>query len=601
MFNADCPINSVDNDVLDRKLFAESIAKAITSYSDNECLSIGIYGGWGTGKTSLANMIIDKLPNEGYAIIKFDSWQYSNMNELIYQIFKSISKAFKMSDVSSVINGAANAIGTIGSIIKVGKYIPVISSIAEPISNVFKDYSEAIKHNNDTGNSLDEIKAEIDKTLVNSKIKLVFVIDDIDRLTKDEIRLLFQAIKALGDFSNTIYILLMDKEVVENSLNGIQGGSGSDYLKKIIQIPVMIPEAHKVRLKYLIHLDIQKIITLEQYNANKDQFDSSLNLCVLPYVNNLRDIKRIFNLFIFKYSLLNKIPNFSDLFVLCTLEIYNDQLYHFIENRKAYFFSPKKLDGGIPFPKEFNDYEKEIIFHLFPFSKYGIPNNDYSSNRIFDWKIYNSCFLLNIPSMNIPEDICSYILNEASVIQIIEIMKSGRFELLPILLTIENKINDISSNRLITIFSAIKQVYGFLIKIIGLERTFVNKFCSTILSKINSEATIKIIKNFFSTNDDCEQELLLTDLLISEEHFHNNWLEIDGDNYMQILVDMPIEALETACSNINCFADIFAYDYSYIIKLLYVWEKLSFINLKNSIKGQLNTKNNALKFLISMI
>ena len=260
MFNADCPINSVDNDVLDRKFFAENIATAITSYSNNECITIGIYGGWGTGKTSLANMIIDKLPKTGYAIIKFDSWQYSNKNELIYQIFKSISKAFKISDVNSVINSAANTIGTIGSIIKIGKYIPVFSDIAETISKVFKDYSEAIKQNNDNENSLDEIKSEIDKTLVDSKIKLVFVIDDIDRLTKDEIRLLFQAIKALGDFSNTIYILLMDKEVVENSLDGIQGGSGSEYLKKIIQIPLLIPEVSKVKLKYLIHKDVKNIV-----------------------------------------------------------------------------------------------------------------------------------------------------------------------------------------------------------------------------------------------------------------------------------------------------------------------------------------------------
>ena len=601
MFNADCSIDSVEYDVLDRKFFAENIANAITSYTNNECITIGVYGGWGTGKTSLANMIIDKLPDEGYAIIKFDSWQYSNKNELIYQIFKSISKAFKMSDVSSVINGAANTIGTIGSIIKVGKYIPVISSIAEPISNVFKDYSEAIKHNNDTENSLDEIKSKIDKTLVDSKIKLVFVIDDIDRLTKDEIRLLFQAIKALGDFSNTIYILLMDKDVVESSLDGIQGGSGSEYLKKIIQIPLFIPEVSKVKLKYLIHKDVKNIVGENTYNRDVKLFDDSLRACVLKYISNLRDINRINNLFIFKFSILKEYVNFSDIYILCSLEIFNNKLYHFIENNKKVFFSVGKLKSNISDISELTEEDKTIIDFLFPHIKFEQINKDHRSNRIFEWKAFNSFYLMNGLSSTLSADMYDYVLNQASDIQIIETMKSGHYDLNSFIQLLINDINIINPKRLLPIFNAVKQIYGFLIYVAGIEKEIINDFCSMLLSKMDPPQAINALSHFFTTGDDCEQELLLTDLFISEEHNHNKWLEFESRNYKKILPDYLIDELEKECRNTNNFNNIFSFDYDDIIRMIFVWEKISINDFYNSIKKNLESRKNSLKFLVSII
>lgn len=56
-----------------------------------------------------------------------------------------------------------------------------------------------------------QLKAEIAKLLQKSKRRVLFVIDDLDRLTPDEIREVFKVVKALADFPNVIYLLSFDK------------------------------------------------------------------------------------------------------------------------------------------------------------------------------------------------------------------------------------------------------------------------------------------------------------------------------------------------------------------------------------------------------
>ncbi len=57
MFDQDRPITSPDLDKLDRREFSESIARAILDMSPESSVTIGLIGGWGSGKTSIVNMI----------------------------------------------------------------------------------------------------------------------------------------------------------------------------------------------------------------------------------------------------------------------------------------------------------------------------------------------------------------------------------------------------------------------------------------------------------------------------------------------------------------------------------------------------------------
>lgn len=215
MFHSDNPISEISDDLLDRGNFANRIAMVISSYTSSECLTIGVYGIWDDGKSSLTNMIISEIKKSAvkdkYAVINFNPRLYSNKEDLIAQMFKEISMAFKISNPSETVNKVADVIEKTGKIADIAKMlpIPIAKDIAGTISEAFGKYSSALKDGVNEEKELPEIKKEIESALEKNKIKLLISIDDFDRLNQEEIRIMFQVVKILGNFKNTIYSLTL--------------------------------------------------------------------------------------------------------------------------------------------------------------------------------------------------------------------------------------------------------------------------------------------------------------------------------------------------------------------------------------------------------
>jgi len=63
MLLGDQPISNSLQDKLDRADFCKYLAKAVLSYESKECIVIGLLGSWGSGKSSMLNMVIEFLHN----------------------------------------------------------------------------------------------------------------------------------------------------------------------------------------------------------------------------------------------------------------------------------------------------------------------------------------------------------------------------------------------------------------------------------------------------------------------------------------------------------------------------------------------------------
>lgn len=61
MYESDLPITDKLQDCLNRYEFSAALAKAISDISTNEVFTIGLYGKWGSGKTSIINMALQEL------------------------------------------------------------------------------------------------------------------------------------------------------------------------------------------------------------------------------------------------------------------------------------------------------------------------------------------------------------------------------------------------------------------------------------------------------------------------------------------------------------------------------------------------------------
>jgi hypothetical protein len=103
VFDADRPILTSHQDRLNRGLFAKYLARCILDHKDPESLVVGLYGGWGVGKTSVINLLREELEfaasnmldTEKPIILNFSAWSYSGQEQLIYSFFRRLSSALR--------------------------------------------------------------------------------------------------------------------------------------------------------------------------------------------------------------------------------------------------------------------------------------------------------------------------------------------------------------------------------------------------------------------------------------------------------------------------------------------------------------------------
>lgn len=76
----DTPIKDSERDLIGRAPFAERLADILKSAAGPESLVIGLYGSWGSGKTSVINLVENELSrkdDDGKAdvsIVRFEPW-----------------------------------------------------------------------------------------------------------------------------------------------------------------------------------------------------------------------------------------------------------------------------------------------------------------------------------------------------------------------------------------------------------------------------------------------------------------------------------------------------------------------------------------------
>lgn len=238
--NKDKPIQSHEVDLLHREKFVNSIVNLLHNNDDDDSLTIGLYGEWGSGKTSIINMICERLASvdkegSGYGegeeyikIIHFNPWLYSNASDLTRQFFTHLqgelgkSKAHKFATIVTQLGQYKEAM------------VPALSLFFGLTAGVLtKAGIDALTtYTSQTENrSLQTIKDEIVEKLKELKQKIVIFIDDIDRLSDEEIVTTFKLVKLLEDFPYVTYVLAFDYEVVAEALNRVQHNRGKEYIR----------------------------------------------------------------------------------------------------------------------------------------------------------------------------------------------------------------------------------------------------------------------------------------------------------------------------------------------------------------------------------
>jgi KAP family P-loop domain len=238
---------------------AQSIAEMIKSASRRP-LTIGVFGGWGTGKTSLMQMIEARLQDEGIKTVWFNAWKYSGKeviwNALIQTILLAMKRdpslvdasrreSFKQRviDVSVDLAKYAAKVGT--------RLIPGGVLREEDIDNLWTVLSSDVQEKG-SFEFINRFESEFER-LVDEYVGgsyLVVFIDDLDRCLPENAIEVIEALKLYLDKTNCVFVIGVEPSIIETAIMLRYGAnpnlSASRYLEKIVQIPVVVP---RVRTK----------------------------------------------------------------------------------------------------------------------------------------------------------------------------------------------------------------------------------------------------------------------------------------------------------------------------------------------------------------
>ena len=284
---ADNPISTASEDLLQRSKFVERIVREIDMIDASQGYVMAVMGQWGSGKTSVLNLVKERLSNSGPMLVEYNPWLLSGVEELVDGLFREINAKLNKKGVKY--RAAIDKIIDYGEMLTPLTSVPVVGAWA---NGVLTPFQVMAKHRNLRTTSVVEQKEQVAEALTNIDSSIVVIVDDIDRLDKVEVREIFKLVRLTANFPNVIYLLSFDRIRVENALTE-DGVPGRAYLEKIVQNGFEVP---LIRRKVLTREVAQALDSaLEQVNVRLDRevWDNTLLNIVVPAIKNMRDVRRL--------------------------------------------------------------------------------------------------------------------------------------------------------------------------------------------------------------------------------------------------------------------------------------------------------------------
>ncbi|AWI06731.1 KAP family P-loop NTPase fold protein [Clostridium drakei] len=271
-------------------------AELITNIASNERLNpltIGLLGSWGVGKSTLLKLVDENIKqidptHEKIVCISLNSWMFEGYDDAKSAIMESLLRALLDNQPSfeKLKEEVKNLIKRI-DLIRLGSTaikhgVPLVMSYINPavatitaaqyltgdkrkelIEDLKKVWKEKKSDDNTTVENIRLFRKEFEGLIKKSEINnLVVMIDDLDRCTPDRVIETLEAVKLFLSVPRTTFIIAIDTQVIKYSVEKKYPKISEDtirfsdnYIEKIIQLPINIPELSETDIKnYLLLL-----------------------------------------------------------------------------------------------------------------------------------------------------------------------------------------------------------------------------------------------------------------------------------------------------------------------------------------------------------
>lgn len=265
-----------EHDFLGYSSYVAMLAEVCT-LKDLAPLTVGIFGSWGSGKTSLMKMLKAHLDAAAATTrvrtLWFNAWRYQGREEGQSALLNALLN--KLGEDKSVKEKAKDLFSKVLKSVGVMKLAKMMSKSALTLTrpsvdefvDCFKDEAEKLAE------TMDSFNKDFEALLKAIEVERVVVfIDDLDRCSSEQVIATFETIKLFLTTPACTFVMGADGARIERAVGEVYKGAAEardqrDYLEKIIQLPFRIPEQGlKDVVCYVGMLAIAQHVGADQWN-----------------------------------------------------------------------------------------------------------------------------------------------------------------------------------------------------------------------------------------------------------------------------------------------------------------------------------------------
>jgi predicted KAP-like P-loop ATPase len=308
--SGDRPLTNPADDRIDRARFARHIANSI-SLAPPDGLVLGLHGGAGSGKTTVANFLRAELAESpSTAVLEFNPWLYNDDSDLGARFLSVLGPAFGGGQVTDV-----------------------------------------------RGSDLLVLRDRLAETLRHERMRFVVVIDDIDRIPPERRLELTRLVKLVAALPNVVYIMVFDRSQADAADVG-----------RLVQVPfdLPLPEAGALSTMFLDHLrDL-----LERHPAVAVVTEHHWKQIFTPGIEALlstpRDVARFVNVLRLSYPPVSAEVNTADFIAVEALRLFLPSLYELIRATPERFAGTTRARTALTAEAEVREFHEAWVADLPP-------------------------------------------------------------------------------------------------------------------------------------------------------------------------------------------------------------------------------------------
>lgn len=234
---------NLDENAVRRQYARQVMTQLLNTDVSNNSYALAILGEWGSGKSTFLKYM-QQVDNHDqmFHLLAFNPWDCLSSKNIVTQFFKQLNE--KVSELYSPLEKTLM------------QYAHLLTQVdVDPRVNKWLNKITSTKTQ-----TLSELKKQVQAGLNCIDRPVVIVIDDIDRLEKNELFEVLRLIRNTGNFANLIYVVAYDERYVVEQLSNLGIYNGRLYLEKIFPTQVALPRMDSSEIYDFFMADVRQTV-----------------------------------------------------------------------------------------------------------------------------------------------------------------------------------------------------------------------------------------------------------------------------------------------------------------------------------------------------